>query len=175
MFSSTRSLHLVALPALLLAFGCASTSFSPAPESPAPKSSAPVAEKKDPGEVTIRKASSATLTPVYFDMDRALLRRDARDALKRYAKWILDHPEWGVLRIDGHCDERGSEEYNLALGRRRAATVERYLLDLGVPLSRLTTRTFGEEKPAVAGHDEEAWRYNRRSEFRSEALASASR
>ncbi len=175
MSSSTRSLHFVALPALLLAFGCASTSSSPALGSAAPESSGPVAQRKDPGEVTIREASSATLTPVYFDKDRALLRPDARDALKRYAKSILDHPEWGGLMIDGHCDERGSQEYNLALGRRRAAAVERYLLDLGVPPSRLTTRTFGEEKPALAGHDEEAWRYNRRSEFRSEAVVSASR
>ena len=174
MSSSTRSLHLVALPALLLALGCASTSASPALGSAAPES-LELAERKDPGEVTIREASSATLTPVYFDKDRALLRPDARDALKRYAKSILDHPEWGGLMIDGHCDERGSQEYNLALGRRRAAAVERYLLDLGVPPSRLTTRTFGEEKPALAGHDEEAWRYNRRSEFRSEALTSASR
>ncbi len=175
MSSTARSLRFVTLPALLLAFGCASTSFSPAPESPAPKSSAPVAEKKDPGEVTIRKASSATLTPVYFDMDRALLRRDARDALKRYAKSILDHPEWGGLTIDGHCDERGSQEYNLALGRRRAAAVERHLVNLGVPRSRLAARSFGEERPVVAGHDEGAWRYNRRSEFRIEALESASR
>ena len=86
-----------------------------------------------------------------------------------------DHPEWGVLTIDGHCDDRGSEEYNLALGSRRAAAVERYLTDLGVPVSRLATRTFGEEKPAVAGRGERAWRYNRRSEFQIEARESASR
>ncbi len=171
MSSSTRSLHLVALPALLLALGCASTSASPALGSAAPES-LELAERRDPGEV---EASSAMPAPVYFDTGRALLRADARDALKRYAKSILDHPEWGELMIDGHCDERGSQEYNLALGRRRAAAVERYLLDLGVPPSRLTTRTFGEEKPALAGHDEEAWRHNRRSEFRSEAVASASR
>jgi len=173
MSSSIRSLHFVTLPALLLAFGCASTS-TPAPQA-APEQSKVTSEKKDAGEVTIANASSATLVPVYFETDRALLRPDTRDALKRYAKLILEHPEWGVLTIDGHCDDRGSEEYNMALGSRRAATVERYLADLGVPVSRLATRTFGEEKPAVAGRGERAWRYNRRSEFQIEARESASR
>jgi peptidoglycan-associated lipoprotein len=172
MFSIIRLSHLATLPALLLAFGCASTS-TPAPTSPEP--SAPISEMKDPNETTIRDASSATLVPVYFETDRALLLPEARDALKRYAESILDHPEWGALTIDGHCDERGSQEYNLALGRRRAAVVERYLMDMGVPRSRLAARTFGEEKPAVVGHNEGAWRYNRRSEFQVEALESASR
>ena len=174
MSSTARSLRVVTLPALLLAFGCASTA-TPTPESTAPEQSAPTSEAKDSGEVTIRDASSATLVPVYFETDRALLRPDTREALKRYTKSILDHPEWGVLTIDGHCDERGSDEYNLALGKRRAAAVERYLVDMGVPPSRLATRTFGEEKPTVAGHDERAWRHNRRSEFRIETLESASR
>jgi peptidoglycan-associated lipoprotein len=80
-----------------------------------------------------------------------------------------------VLNIEGHCDERGSDEYNLALGGHRAAVVKRYLLDLEVPAARLTTHTYGEEKPVVAGHDERAWRYNRRSEVRSPAVESASR
>ena len=73
----------------------------------------------------------------------------------------------GVITIEGHCDERGSEEYNLALGERRASGVKRYLVDLGVPASRLRTVSFGEAKPAVVGHDESAWRYNRRAEFKS--------
>ena len=173
MSSTIRFLHLVTLPALLLAIGCASTS-TPAPQA-AMEPSTSVSEKSDSGEGTIRGASAATLVPVYFETDRALLRPDTRNALKRYAKLILEHPEWGVLTIDGHCDDRGSEEYNMALGSRRAAVVERYLTDLGVPRSRLTTRTFGEEKPAVAGRGEEAWRYNRRSEFQAEARESASR
>jgi len=173
MSSTIRSLHLVALPALLLAFGCASTS-TPTPQA-ALEQSEPASEESGSGEVTITDASSATLVPVYFETDRALLRPEARDALKRYAKSILDHPEWGVLTIDGHCDDRGSDEYNMALGSRRAAAVERYLTDLGVPVSRLATRTFGEEKPAVAGRGEGVWRYNRRSEFQIEARESASR
>ena len=69
--------------------------------------------------------------------------------------------------MEGHCDERGSEEYNLALGDRRAHAVQRSLVDLGVSSSRLRTVSFGEAKPAVQGHNESAWRYNRRSEFTS--------
>ena len=71
----------------------------------------------------------------------------------------------GSVVIEGNTDERGSEEYNLALGERRADTVKRYLVDLGVPSARLSTVSFGESRPAVQGHDESAWRYNRRVEF----------
>jgi peptidoglycan-associated lipoprotein len=104
---------------------------------------------------------------VYFDTNRATLRAESRDALNEHAKLIIDHPEWGVLRIDGHCDERGSDPHNLALGRARARVVELYLLDLGVTPSRLATSSFGSGQPAVRGHDEGAWRYNRRTELRS--------
>ena len=68
--------------------------------------------------------------------------------------------------MEGHCDERGSEEYNLALGERRANAVRQYLVNLGVTNSTLDTVSFGESKPAVQGHDESAWRWNRRAEFR---------
>ena len=175
MSSITRPLRWLALPALLVAFGCASTSSTPAADPAESKPAVPTAETPDSGKVTIGKASSQALVPVYFDTDRALLRSDAREALKHYARSIIDHPEWGALTIDGHCDERGSEEYNLALGDRRAAAVKRYLVVLGVPPSRLATRSFGEDKPAVAGHDEEAWHHNRRTEFEAQSRESASR
>lgn len=167
---TTRSLCTAALPGLLVALGCASTSSSGVAE--APSQSTQTAES---GKVATRKASPDDLAPVYFDTDRSVLRPQARESLKQYAKEILDHPEWGQVTIDGHCDERGTDEYNLALGSRRAGAVLRYLVDLGVPQSRLTSRSFGEEKPAVAGHDESAWRYNRRSEFQLETLESARR
>jgi peptidoglycan-associated lipoprotein len=104
-----------------------------------------------------------------------VLREDARETLKGHARVIQQHPEWGTVTIEGHCDERGSQEYNLALGGRRASAVARYLADLGVPGKRLTTRSLGEEHPAVAGHDESAWRHNRRSELRSEGYEAAQR
>lgn len=112
-------------------------------------------------------ASIASLETVYFDYDRADLRSDARTALQSNAAAIRQNAGWGVVTVEGHCDERGSEEYNLALGDRRANAVKRYLVDLGVPSSRLRTVSFGEAKPAVQGHNESAWRYNRRSEFAS--------
>ncbi len=107
----------------------------------------------------------SSLQTVYFDYDAFTIRSDAKPALRDNARAIRDHEQWGVITIEGHCDERGSEEYNLALGERRANGVKRYLVDLGVPSSRLRTMSFGEVKPSVMGHDESAWRYNRRSDF----------
>jgi len=108
-----------------------------------------------------------SLETVYFDYDRAEIRSDARSALQSNANAIKANSGWGVVTVEGYCDERGSEEYNLALGERRANAVKRYLVDLGVPSSRMRTVSFGEAKPAVQGHNESAWRYNRRSEFAS--------
>ena len=86
---------------------------------------------------------------------------------------FLDHPEWGMVEIEGHCDERGSDAHNLALGKRRAAAVERHLVDMGVPRSRIATHTFGSDRPAARGHGEGAWRRNRRAELRvQDSLAS---
>jgi peptidoglycan-associated lipoprotein len=109
----------------------------------------------------------ADLGAVYFDFDRYDIRADAKPTLRANADAILADSGGGTVTVEGHCDERGSEEYNLALGDRRASGVKRYLVDLGVPSSRLRTVSFGEAKPAVVGHDESAWRYNRRSEFKS--------
>ena len=77
---------------------------------------------------------------------------------------MKSNPEFDVL-IQGHCDERGTEEYNLALGDRRAGTVRSYLISLGVPAHRLHTISYGEEKPAASGHTEAAWSQNRRAQF----------
>jgi peptidoglycan-associated lipoprotein len=162
-----RILQLLSLVALA-ALGCASTS-SVVEATPATNAT------KAPQEVTIQPAPAPSLGPVYFDTDQAVLRADARASLKARAEAVRQHPELGVVTIQGHCDERGSDEYNLALGERRAAAVKRYLVDLGVPASRLETVTYGESRPAVPGHDETAWRYNRRSELVSEAIQSANR
>jgi peptidoglycan-associated lipoprotein len=105
------------------------------------------------------------LTTVYFDYDRSTLTPKAADKLKGNAETIRAFPEWAYVTIQGHCDERGTEEYNLALGDRRADAVKRYLVTLGVPESRLRTVSYGELRPAVEGHDESAWSRNRRAEF----------
>jgi peptidoglycan-associated lipoprotein len=105
------------------------------------------------------------LEPVYFDYDRSTIRPKAADKLKSHAEMIRGFPDWAYVTIQGHCDERGTEEYNLALGDRRADAVKRYLVTLGVPESRLRTVSYGELRPAVEGHDESAWSRNRRAEF----------
>ncbi len=110
---------------------------------------------------------------VHFDTDRADLRESAKQALASHAGQIQAHPEWGVVTIEGHCDERGSHEHNMALGQRRAETVKQYLVSQGVPMSRLMTVSFGESKPAVYGHDESAWQMNRRSELKPEERTAA--
>ena len=109
------------------------------------------------------------LKTVYFDRDRAELRPEARAILKAKAEQITANPHSGTFVIEGHCDERGSQEYNLALGERRANAVERYLRDLGVPAGRLKVVSYGESRPAMPGHDESAWRFNRRSVIRADA------
>lgn len=104
------------------------------------------------------------LGTIYFDYDQASLRADARQTLRQNADFLKQNPSSRV-EIQGNCDERGSEEYNLALGMRRAEAARRYLTDLGVEPSRLRTISFGEERPAVRGHNEAAWARNRRGDF----------
>lgn len=108
----------------------------------------------------------ADLESVYFDFDRAVIRDDQKPALRQNASAIKGHEDWRQVVIEGHTDERGSEEYNLALGERRANSVKRYLVDSGVSAARVDTVSFGESRPAVQGHDESAWKWNRRAEFR---------
>lgn len=109
-------------------------------------------------------ASEAVSAPVYFRYDDYTLDGTAQDRLKKLADYMKGHAS-SVVQIEGHTDERGSIEYNLALGERRAQSVKNYLSQLGVDGSRLPTISYGEEKPATEGHDEAAWSKNRRSEF----------
>jgi peptidoglycan-associated lipoprotein len=106
------------------------------------------------------------LEAVYFDYDRAVIRDDQKPTLRGNSSAIVSRNEWRTIVVEGHCDERGSEEYNLALGERRANSVKQYLANLGVPGGRMDTVSFGESKPTVQGHDESAWKWNRRAEFR---------
>ncbi len=111
-----------------------------------------------------REQEGVTLSKVYFAFDDFSLDEKARTTLAQDAAWLINHPDREVI-IEGHCDERGTEEYNLALGERRAKSVKRYLVILGVNESQLSTISFGEERPADPGHNEEAWAKNRRVEF----------
>jgi len=102
---------------------------------------------------------------VYFDFDKSDLRQDARDVLSKNAEVILKSFAGAKIQIEGHCDERGSAEYNLALGEHRAKSAQKYLTTLGVKSENLSVISYGKEKPAVNATDESGWAKNRRAEF----------
>lgn len=101
---------------------------------------------------------------VHFDYDSFTLSEEAKAMLEQKAHWLVMHPEVPV-RIEGHCDERGTSAYNLALGERRANMVRQYMMALGVDASRIATISYGKEAPIDPGHTEAAWRRNRRAHF----------
>jgi peptidoglycan-associated lipoprotein len=103
-------------------------------------------------------------TMIHFDYDKSNIRTSDAAALDSKVAILRANPNVR-LRISGHCDERGSDEYNLALGNRRATSTKQYLVSHGIDASRIETLSFGEERPAAMGHDEAAWAQNRRSEF----------
>ena len=104
------------------------------------------------------------LEDIFFETDRFDLSPESRGVLAKNANWMLQYPTVLVL-VEGHCDERNTREYNLALGDRRANAVRDYLRSLGVSADRVRTISYGEERPFALGHTEEAWRLNRRSHF----------
>ena len=101
---------------------------------------------------------------VYFAFDDSTLDYQAQELLKQKAMWMRDNPDVNVV-IEGHCDERGTNAYNLALGERRAESTKTFLVNLGISGARMTTISYGEEKPVDMGHNEEAWAKNRRASF----------
>ena len=103
--------------------------------------------------------------PIYFAFDKSDLTAESQALLKQKANWLRDNASYSV-RIDGHCDERGTNEYNLALGDRRAHAAKQFLMDLGIPDDHISTLSYGEERPAGPGHNEQAWSKNRRDEFK---------
>ena len=116
------------------------------------------------GQATQAELASILAARVYFDYDRDALRDDATTTLDQKAA-VLQVNTGVTMTITGHTDERGSDEYNLALGQRRAAQVKRYLVSKGIDGARLTTQSMGESQPAVQGSDEGAFQQNRRAEF----------
>ena len=97
---------------------------------------------------------------VYFDLDQYRLSADAQNILKRQAAWLSSYPDVNIL-VAGNCDERGTREYNLALGERRASVVKSYLVDLGVDPARVQTVSYGKERPLALGSNEDSWAQNR--------------
>lgn len=129
-----------------------------------------------PGETRLdnmgKKGEEATETaseifegePVYFDFDKSLIKSEYRPVLEGKAKFLRANPHARV-RIEGNCDERGTSEYNLALGEGRANSAKQFLVALGISPDRIETLSYGEEKPLASGHNEKAWAQNRRDDF----------
>jgi len=105
-----------------------------------------------------------TFAPVYFGYDSFQLAPEEVSKIEQVAAYLNENGRT-VLIVEGHCDERGSNEYNLSLGEQRALSVRTYLVNLGISADRIQSRSFGEERPAVQGTGEDAWRQNRRGEF----------
>jgi len=98
---------------------------------------------------------------VYFDLDQATLRADARDVLEKNYEIFKQHDDWEAL-VEGHCDERGTTEYNLGLGQKRAAVIRQYYMTLGINGARIATISYGKESPICTEHTEDCWSKNRR-------------
>ena len=121
----------------------------------------------DSGDVLskdLREITEKYLHDIRFDFDMADIREDAKPTLEENASFLKQYPSIKIV-IEGHCDERGSVEYNLALGERRAKAARNYLATLGVESARMTTVSYGKELPLDPGHDEQAWARNRRAHF----------
>ncbi len=162
--------------AVLMLSGCpktpkTATQTAAIPEAPPPAPPPPVveevrppvvAEERRPEPPPVEQPKAVALADVYFEFDRAEITPAARTGLEENAKWLIGHPS-AAVRIEGNCDERGTNEYNLALGERRAQAVKRVLAALGVPAGRLSTVSYGEEQPVCRDHRESCWQQNRRA------------
>lgn len=136
--------------------GSASANARVTVSAPAPPEAAPTA--------SLDELFNRDVQDAYFDFNKADIRPDARDALAKTADFFKNYPQIRVT-IEGHCDDRGSTEYNLALGTRRADAVKNYLVSLGISADRMTTVSFGKEKPFCSEETESCWQQNRRGHF----------
>jgi len=165
----------------ILFVGCPKKKPAPKPETAPPSTAAPAEEvtaptpppvqdkTPDPFSEDIQTANTAAyeqglLGDVYFDFDKYELKQEARDRLAKNAGFMNAHPEF-TFNVEGHCDERGTVEYNLALGERRANASKDYLVSLGVSASRIRTISYGKERPQCTEADESCWWRNRRDYF----------
>ena len=153
------------IPGLMFSVSCQKKVVDATPE--------PVAEEKVEEKPVVKEETVvAPKAPdmmvmqedIYFEFDKSTLTPAAQDNLLRKAEWLRENSDT-TITIEGHCDERGTNEYNLALGDRRAESSKAFLVDLGIDAARITTISFGEERPVDPRHNEEAWAKNRRAHF----------
>lgn len=166
-----RKTFILGAAAIALALsGCAKRTPPPVETAPPVETTGPNGEPVNPADIEltelpaqqadlVAKAGSDT---VYFGTDEYLLDSAAKATLAAQAQWLLAHP--GIrASIEGHCDERGTREYNMALGERRANAAKEFLVSQGVPEARLLVTSWGKERPVAVGSNEEAWAQNRRA------------
>ncbi len=151
-FSSLKSAMAAARPTRA-AVEAVSPPSAPKPEA-APK---PAPSREEAGK-------ESPLKDIYFDFDKSSIRPDAKASLDENVRWLKANPK-ATFIIGGHCDERGTREYNLGLGQRRAKSARDYLVAAGIDAKRIKTISYGKERPFVPGHDESAWKWNRRAHF----------
>ena len=151
---------LFVIPVMLFSVSCQKKVVD---ASPAPVAEEVVVTEKE--EVAVYKAPDVVMQEdIYFAFDKSTLTPTAQDNLLRKAEWLRENPD-ATVTVEGHCDDRGTNEYNLALGDRRAESAKAFLVDLGIDPMRLTTISYGEERPVDPRNTEEAWAKNRRDHF----------
>ena len=161
---------LIVLGAILLGAGCSKKDTPPGPDyidgTVIPEIIGEDGYRLDgqPFDLARQRLEGITLSPVYFGYDSFVLAPEEISKIEQVADYLTRNTRT-VPIVEGHCDERGSNEYNLSLGEQRALSVRSYLINLGIAADRIQSRSFGEERPAVPGSGEAAWRLNRRGEF----------
>jgi peptidoglycan-associated lipoprotein len=123
------------------------------------------ADQEQSAKVGATAAADGNIRDINFDFDQSNIRPDAREILKANADILLKKGAANKITIEGYCDERGTAEYNMALGERRAQEAKKYIINLGVKASKIKTISYGEERPLDAGNNEDAWAKNRRAHF----------
>lgn len=170
---NSKVLTVVGLGALAAFIGCSKPKPPPPVEpppprmeerTPAPQVEAPKVDEEALRRQRIQARIAEVFKPIYFAYDQSTLSPEGQSILQEIGKLMKEVPEI-TARVEGHADERGTNDYNLALGERRSMAVQDYLGSYGVQKSRLQTISYGEEKPAVMGSDESTWAKNRRVEF----------
>ncbi|HAR45851.1 MAG TPA: peptidoglycan-associated lipoprotein Pal [Nitrospiraceae bacterium] len=156
-------LMVILVASIFTLWGCPKSADTTAvPEAP----TAPTAAPEPVEDTPVERAAPVRdkLEAVYFDFDQSFIRSDAKSAIKENAEWLKANPK-ADIRIEGNCDERGTIEYNQALGQRRAQAAKKYLTDLGISGGRISLISYGKEKPVCKQSNEDCWQENRRGDF----------
>ncbi len=140
---------------------------APTPEEKVEQKEEQPKEEAKPEAPKEERPAAAGLQPIYFDFDKSFIRDDAKSTMKANAEWLKANPNVKI-KIEGNCDERGTREYNQALGQRRATSAKKYLTDMGIAAKRISLISYGKEKPICYEHNEECWQKNRRDDFVAE-------